>query len=165
MRRLALSFALALAAAAPAYADPAVDRIQACIEDKAPEGLPTDGPLRERMLKAMEGGPQACVGLVQKECEASGKDQDVCVARETNAWIAALSRSDLKGKRAAAYRKGAAAVKAQALALCEAAAAGSAWGGAKVESNGRYGFKSSDRCVRDAVAAQVLIVLVNGRGA
>lgn len=165
MRRLALSLALTLAAAAPAYADQAVERIQACIDDKAPEGMPTDGPLRERMMKAMEGGPQACVGLVQKDCEASGKDQDVCVARETNAWLAALSRPDLKGKRAAAHRKAALAVKAQAIALCEAAAADSAWGGEKVESKGRYGFKPGDRCVRDAVAAQALIILVNGRGA
>jgi hypothetical protein len=156
---------LLLALAAPAHADPAVERIQTCVSQKAPEGLPTDGPLRARMLKEMEGGPQACIGLVQKDCEAAGKPREACVASETRAWLAALETRDLTGKRAAVFRKGAGAIRAQAVALCEAAAAMSAWGGETVASKGRYGFGLDSSCVRDAVAQQALVILVNGRGA
>ena len=156
---------LLLALAAPAHADPAVERIQTCVDQKAPEGLPTSGPLRERMMKEMEGGPQACVGLVQQAWEASGKPREACVALETKAWLAALETRDLTGKRAAVFRKGVGAIRAQAVALCEAAAAMSAWGGETVAAKGRYGFGLESACVRDAVAQQALVILVNGRGA
>lgn len=165
---LLLAFAMSAfamsAGAMSAGADPARARIEACLEDKAPEGLPTEGPLRDKMVKAMEGGPQACVGLVEQECRSAGGDRKACVAQETAAWLSALARPDLAGKRAAVWRKAAIAVKAQAIALCEASAAGSAWGGEKVAAQGRYGFKVGDACVRDAVAGQALILLVNARG-
>lgn len=165
MRRLLFLPVIASCAATSAFADEAVQRIQACIEAKAPEGLPTAGPLLERMKKEMEGGPQACIGLVQKACEATGAPTETCVARETRAWLAALTRDGLTGRRAAVWRKGVGAVRAQAVALCEASAAMSAWGGRTVGEKGRYGFGLNSACVRDAVAQQVLIVLVNGRGA
>ena len=164
MFRLAALIAFALVAA-PAFAQSPVERIQTCVEQKAPEGLPTDGPLRARMLKEMEGGPQACIGLVQKDCEAAGKEREACVAAETRAWLAALETRDLTGKRAAVWRKGVGAIRAQAIALCEASAAMSAWGGQTVAAKGRYGFGAGSVCVRDAVAQQALVILVNGRGA
>ena len=149
MKHLFTLVAVLLAAGlSPARADEAVERIQACIDMKAPEGMPLAGELRDRMEKEMAGGPQACIGLVQNDCIAAGRERDACVARETNAWLAALTRDDLKGKRAAVWRKGVAAVKAQAVALCESAAAGSAWGGEKGASKGRFGFKTGDLCVR-----------------
>ena len=166
MSRLSsLSFVLALAVASPAFAaqaDADADTLIDCVGRKAgPEGdLPPAGPLRERFLKEMEGGTQACVGFVAKAARA-------CARRETAAWLKALARTGEDVNRSANLAKWTAPAKrirAQAASLCEGAAAMSAWGYERVKTKGRYGEEDLARCIMKGVAQQALLMLEEVRG-
>jgi hypothetical protein len=143
--------------------------IQACVSAKAgPEGdLPPEGPVRQRIMKEMEGGVQACVGVLQANCQAAGGEADACRTRESRAWLEALrldAGATRNQKNRAIWTNAATRIRGQAIAMCEGAAAISAWGGARVAQRGRYGMSLADACVRDAIAQQALIMLVNARG-
>ena len=143
--------------------------IHTCVSAKAgPEGdLPPEGPVRTRILKEMEGGVQACIGMLQANCQAAGGAADACRTRESRAWLEAL-RLDAGATRnqqnRAIWTNAAIRIRGQAIAMCEGAAAISAWGGERVARRGRYGMSLSSECVRDAIAQQALIMLVNARG-
>jgi|GEM_PF-2757625 len=170
--RLVAAFGLCCAlvpgalAASTARAD--AEALLECVSRKAgPEGdLPPAGELRSRMLKEMEGGPQACVGQVRQVCVEAGGDHHDCSRRETAAWLEALKRDPGDG-RAANHGKWLAAVRpirGQAVALCQGAAALSAWGYDTVRRTGSYDAGLLAGCVMDAVAQQALILLVTVRG-
>ena len=140
-----------------------------CVADKAgPEGdLPPSGPARDRIVKAMEGGPRTCIGLIAAPCETAAGPDARCVRRESRAWLNTIileTGRRLPARNKAVWGRAVSAVQAQAVALCEAAAAISAWGGAAVTKKGKYGFSLDDRCVRDGIAEQALILLVRSRG-
>ena len=173
MSRLSsLSFVLALAVASPAFAaqaDADADTLIDCVGRKAgPEGdLSPAGPLRERFLKEMEGGTQACVGFVAKACQSAGGDARACARRETAAWLKALARTGEDVNRSANLAKWTAPAKrirAQAASLCEGAAAMSAWGYERVKTKGRYGEEDLARCIMKGVAQQALLMLEEVRG-
>ena len=181
MKTLLLILAVCLCAAAPlnvkaqtgqgkitqAQADS--ETLAWCVADKAgPEGdLPPSGPARDRIVKQMEGGPRACIGLIAAPCEAAAGPDARCVRRESRAWINTMILENgrrLPARNRAVWGRAVSAVQTQAVALCEAAAAISAWGGAAVTKKGKYGFSLNDRCVRDGIAEQALILLVQSRG-
>lgn len=149
-----------------------VSALAACVDRKAgPEGdLPPPGPQRERIVAAMAGGPQSCVGLVYKECVASTKDARSCNRREAQAWMDALKLSSEDRKRFGranleAHASAVNRVRAQARALCRAAASVSAWGsGAIADGSFNRGDFDTSRCEREAIAQQALIILVTSRG-
>ena len=66
MKLAAAALAVLLCAFSPAQAQTAVDAetLMECVDAKAgPEGdLPPPGPIRDQIVTAMAGGPQACVG-------------------------------------------------------------------------------------------------------
>ena len=181
MKTLLLALAICLCAAVPprvraqnaqgtitpARADSGM--LAHCVAGKAgPEGdLPPPGPVRDRIVKEMEGGPQACIGRVSGPCEAAAGPDARCVQRESRAWLNTMvleTGGRWHARNKAVWTRAASTVQAQAVALCEAAAAISAWGGAAVTKKGKYGFSLNDRCVRDGIAQQVLILLVHSRG-
>lgn len=142
-------------------------RIAECVAIKAgPEGdLPPAGPRRDAIVMQMNGGPQACIGLIKEACAGGQSDPGDCFSRESSAWIRALDFDSLRPARnRAAWRRATASIRAQAIRLCEGAAALSAWGADVVRHNGRYGFTVRAECVRDAIAQQALLMLVNVRG-
>ena len=173
MSRLSsLAIALALVVASPAFAaqaDADAETLIDCVSRKAgPEGdLPPAGPLRDKFLKEMEGGTQACVGLVAKACAGAGGDRRACARRETAGWLKALARTGEDVNRAANLPKWTAPAKrirAQAASLCEGAAAMSAWGYERVKTKGRYGEEDLARCIMKGVAQQALLMLEEVRG-
>lgn len=154
-------------AAAQAAADAAA--LAVCIDEKSgPEGdLPSSGPKREKLLKQMEGGTQACLFLVRNACKEAGGDPDACTARESKAWLKAVA--DVKGehlpeKNRTVWRAAGGRLQAQAIAICEATAALSAWGAEKVTQKGRFGMGLSHPCVAEAIAQQAIIMLSQVRG-
>lgn len=164
---------LALAGApAAAQSSSDVDRLNVCVDMKAgPEGdLPPAGPLRDRIVAEMAGGPQACVSIIYDECMKASKDARACNRREAQAWIDALKLSSESRKRFArrnieVYTVAINRIRGQARALCHAAAAVSAWGSEAI-SNGSFerGNFDTSRCEREAIAQQALIVMVTSRG-
>jgi hypothetical protein len=139
-----------------------------CVAKKAgPEGdIPQSGPMRAQILKEMEGGPQACIGIIETPCERAGGDALRCLGREARAWKETLSddHASVGARNRAIWRAAAARTTGQAMALCEAAAAISAWGSEKVTAKGKYGFTLESKCVRDGLAQQAILLLVNARG-
>ena len=140
-----------------------------CVSTKAgPEGdLPPPGALRTRMLKEMEGGTQACIGLIRRACVEAGGDHQACSRRETAGWLEALKRDDPNDNRKAnipRWNAGVKNIRGQAGALCQGAAALSAWGYETVRSKGSYSTEDLSGCIMEAVAQQSLIMLVHVRG-
>jgi len=173
MRRILLTaFALAVAAtptlARQVKAD--AEALQACVDEKSgPEGdLPSSGPLREKFLRQMEGGPQSCFDHVRKPCIDAGGDVDVCTAREAKAWLKAAGDvaqdTSRPEKNRAVWRATSGRLQAQAVAICEATAALSAWGSDTVTRKGKFGMSLSHPCVNEAIARQAIILLTNVRG-
>lgn len=157
----------ALAQGAQVKAD--AEALQACVEEKAgPESdLPASGPLREKLVKQMEGGPQACVFLVRNACKAAGGDYDACAARESRGWLKAVAEvkgEHLPEKNRAVWRAASGRLQAQAVAICEATAALSAWGAETVTRKGKFGMGLTHPCVAEAIAQQAIIMLVQVRG-
>lgn len=172
--RLGLTMAASLmifgAGLEPGRASPASDarELVACVSMKdGPEGdLPPAGALRSKILKEMEGGTQACIGLVRKACVEEGGEHQACSRRETAAWLDAL-KLDPKDSRSANHPKwtvAAKAIRGQAHALCQGAAALSAWGYDTVRRTGSYSTENLSGCIMDGVAQQALIMLVKVRG-
>ena len=164
---------LCLTANAPVAAQPAqlkgdARKLLDCVSKKAgPEGdMPPDGALRAQFLKEMEGGPQACIGFVEEPCAKAGGDSLKCIGREARAWRETLinDRTGIASKNQALWRAAASRTSGYAIALCEAAAAVSAWGSRKVTDKGKYGFTLESKCVRDGIAQQAILLLVNARG-
>lgn len=156
-------------AAAQSTAAADAEQIASCVSTKAgPEGdLPPAGPLRDRFLKEMEGGPAACIKLVQNACDKAGGAVNACIARESRAWLRALALdkdTPATARSKAIWSAAASRIRAQAIALCEGAAALSAWGGETVKQKGKYGMDLGNGCVRDAIAQQAIILLVHVRG-
>jgi hypothetical protein len=173
MRRVLLAaFALAVAAtptlAQQVKAD--AEALQACVDEKAgPEGdLPPSGPLREKFLRQMEGGPQSCFEHVRKPCMDAGGDADACTTREAKGWLKAVADvaqdAGRPEKNRAIWRAASGRLQAQAVATCEATAALSAWGSETVSKKGKFGMGLSHPCVNEAIARQAIILLTNVRG-
>jgi hypothetical protein len=160
-------FSPARVMAAPLANDDA-DRLITCMSEKLPpEGdLPPPGATRDAMLKAMEGGTTACIGLVERVCRDEKGDAATCLERESHAWLKALEQSDhrLPHGGVTIWKRAVARIVPQAKVLCEGAAALSAWGGDAVVRQGKYGMSPKHPCVRDAIAQQAIIMLANVRG-
>jgi hypothetical protein len=144
------------------------DTLMACLSAKLPpEGdLPPPGSTRDTLLKAMEGGTTACVGLVERGCEDEKGIAAACLERESRAWIKALEQSynQTSNRNRAIWKKAVDRIVPQAKTLCEGAAALSAWGRDAVLRQGKYGMSTRHSCVRDAIAQQAIIMLSNVRG-
>lgn len=161
------------ALSAPAFAQGAsgVQTIIDCVDRKSPEGIPASGPLREKILREMQGGPQACIGVIRNACERAKRPFDECIRLEATAWLRALqldadSRKQYGAKNIAVYDAGVKRIEANAVALCRSAAAVSAWGGDMIKTGKMtVKFDRSHRCVMEMIAQQALAVLVNRRGA
>ncbi|MDP2355976.1 MAG: hypothetical protein Q8M31_07920 [Beijerinckiaceae bacterium] len=172
--KIALALVCFALATAPAAAQPPNDaeRLALCVDTKAgPEGdLPPAGPVRDRLLAQMAGGPQACISLIYDECMKASKDSRACNRRESQAWIDALKLSGENRKRFArrnieVYLTAINRIREQARALCHAAAAVSAWGSNAVASGTfERGDHDTTACQREAIAQQALVVLVTSRG-
>ena len=148
-----------------------VQAIHACINLKSPEGeLPPEGPEREKVMKESEGGPQSCVGSVIEACQKAGGNEEACMLREATAWLASTNidkatETKFGARNAAAYKAASTKIMANAVALCRAAAAVSAWGAEAIKTNSRdLVFDLMQPCVFDAIVQQSLIILVNKRG-
>lgn len=172
--RAALALAACVAIAGSAIAQKAgaaatdAQQLAECVNRKAgPEGdLPSPGALRTKILKEMEGGPQACIGLIRTACLEAGGDRLVCSRRETAGWLEALKPDPADGRKANHPKWNAAVknVRGQAHALCQGAAALSAWGYDKVRTSGSYSTDHLSGCIMEAVAQQAMIMLVHVRG-
>ncbi len=174
--KIALAAALASIAltATPAFTQSSsdADRLAVCVDKKAgPEGdLPSAGPVRDRILAEMAGGPQACVRMIYADCMKASKDARACHRRESQAWLDAVKLSGENRKRFAArnievYTVAINRIRGQARALCHAAAAVSAWGSdAIAKGSFERGDYDTSECEREAIAQQALIVMVTARG-
>ena len=149
-----------------------VQAIHACINLKSPEGEPPKegSPEHEKMMKETEGGPQACAGSVAAACQTAGGEEETCVLREATAWLASTTldkatETKFGAKNAGVYKAASAKIMANAVALCKAAAAVSAWGADAIKTNSKeLVFDLSHPCVYEAIVQQSLIILVNKRG-
>ena len=149
-----------------------VQAIHACINLKSPEGeLPPEGsPEREKIMKESEGGPQSCVGSVIEACQKAGGNEEACSLREAIAWLKSTdidkaTETKFGARNAGVYKAASTKIKANAIALCKAAASVSAWGAEAIKKNAPEAQMDIDHpCVFDAVVQQSLIILVNKRG-
>ncbi|MBX9761298.1 MAG: hypothetical protein K2Y29_21150 [Beijerinckiaceae bacterium] len=148
------------------------ESLMECVDAKAgPEGdLPSSGPIRDQIVTAMAGGPQACVGRVYEACMKLSEDATACNRRESSAWLAAIAvspedRKRFPRKNITIYTEAVGRVQAQARALCRAAAAVSAWGSEAI-TDGSFEKRGYNNyaCEREAIAQQALVVLVASRG-
>lgn len=148
-----------------------VQTILACIDKKSPEGeLPPEGPARDKIMQEAEGGPQACAGLVIEACQTAGGQEEACLTREANAWLAstaldAETEKRIGPKNATIYKAASTKIMGNAIALCKAAAAVSAWGAEAIKADSKdLVFDVTQPCVFDAIVQQSLVILVNRRG-
>ncbi len=148
-----------------------VKAILACIDKKSPEGeLPPEGPARDKLMQEAEGGPQACVGLAIEACQKAGGQEEACLTREAKAWLASTALDPETEKRvgprnATIYKAATTNIVSNAVALCKAAAAVSAWGAEAIKTDSKdLVFDVTQPCVFDAIVQQSLVVLVNRRG-
>lgn len=171
MRRFAfavLAFVLLPSAAMAQQAKADAEAVQDCVGKKSgPEGdLPSAGPLRDKFMAEM-GDPQDCRGVIAKACETAGGDQDACLARESRAWLKAVAdvgAGSSNKKAAAAWKAASSRIQSHSVALCEATAAMSAWGGETVKTKGKYGMSLSSPCVSEIVAREAIQMLTQVRG-
>jgi hypothetical protein len=140
-----------------------VEAVFNCIDKVAPEGDVPDAPLPPNR--------QTCIGFIADPCEAAGGDWHTCYMRETKAWLGAIAvvQADAKSsygkKHAAAFKAGTGALLQNAIALCRAAGATSAWGrSAMDEGRDPVTFDGGHHCVSQSVAQQALIVLAERVG-
>ena len=162
MKQMLLLAAFGFVLAIPAQAAD-VDTVFECIVKVAPEGQEPGAP--------PPPDDQTCIGLIADPCRKAGGDSEKCNARETKAWLAAIdsiqasSKSDYGKKQSATFEAGTAALLQNAVALCRAAAATSAWGSEAIAKDSDWvAFDSGDICVRQSVAQQALIVLTRRMG-
>lgn len=145
--------------------------VLACVEMKSPEGIPASGPLREKILREMQGGPQACIGVIRNTCRRVGQPADECNRREATAWLRALrinpeDRKAYGAKNIGVFDAGVKRIEANATALCRSAASVSAWGREMIKTgSSAVRFDRSHPCVMELIAQQTLAVLVHRRGA
>jgi hypothetical protein len=158
---------IALALLGLAYCSPAaagdVDTVFACISEVAPESLQDGAP--------PPPNPQTCIGMIAKLCTEAGGDVLKCNARETKAWLGAIAsvqtnaKENYGKKQSAAFKAGTSTLLQNAIALCRASAATSAWGSDSIaEGKDPTIFDGSHPCVRESVAQQALIVLTQRMG-
>ena len=162
VRRMLFLVGFSCAMFSPAMASD-VDAVFDCVVKVAPEGLEPGAP--------PPPSEQTCIGIIAKPCREAGGDNDQCNTRETNAWLAAIAsvqsnaENDYGKKQSAAFKAGTSALLKNAVALCRAAAATSAWGSdAIANGNDPTAFDRGHPCVRESVGQQALIVLTRRMG-
>ena len=153
---------MGLALIGPASASD-TDIVFECVVKVAPEGQEPGAP--------PPPDDQTCIGLIANPCRDAGGDSAKCNTRETKAWLAAISsiqanaKNDYGKKQAAAFKAGTASLLQNAVSLCRAAAATSAWGSDDIANgNDPTSFDAGNTCVRKSVAQQALIVLTQRMG-
>ena len=162
MKKLLIAALFGLILTGPSFADD-IEVVFECIVKVAPEGLEPGAP--------PPPNNQTCIGLIAQPCREAGGNGDQCNSRETKAWLAAVSsvqanaKNDYGKKQASVFKAGTASLLQNAIALCRAAAATSAWGSEAI-ANGKdpTTFDASHPCVRESVAQQALIVLTQRMG-
>ena len=142
MKKFLVAIIFGVVVAGPAIAGD-VDTVFDCVVKVAPESVEPGAP--------PPPNDQTCIGLIANPCREAGGDSAQCNARETKAWLAAISsvqanaKNDYGRKQSAAFKAGTASLLQNAVALCRAAAATSAWGSdAIAKGNDPSQFHKSD---------------------
>ncbi len=139
------------------------EKLDACINEAFPESEPSLRPGQTPQRRPAHG---ECSGIVAKSCKPQA-----CNERESRAWLhlaQQVSRSEgsrvRSGVNGRAWQTAFSGIERQALAVCTAAAAASAWGSEMV-SKGKFKASLAHPCVREAIAGMVIPMLGYSRGA